>query len=143
MRNVPEIIMPPTTVISVRGQNRDALLGDENFVYVGRSVRQWWKGSKWGNPFTVGMARSRAVAILGRDIDSLIRAERLDASLACRFYFAWVSQQKELLADVPKLAGKRLGCWCACWAPGDPVTTQCHGIVLAKLANLMTGDPSA
>ena len=36
------------------------------------------------------------------------------------------SEQPELLAALPELAGKTLGCWCA--------PKACHGDVLARLA---------
>ena len=68
-------------------------------VYIGRP-------GKWGNPFQIGRDGTRAQVIA--------RYER------------WLSEQPELLAALPELAGKTLGCWCAPHA--------CHGEVLAKLA---------
>jgi hypothetical protein len=69
-------------------------------VYIGRP-------SKWGNPFQIGRNGTREQVI-----------ER---------YERWLETQPELLAALPELAGKTLGCWCA--------PRSCHGDVLARLAN--------
>ena len=69
-------------------------------VYIGRP-------SKWGNPFTIGKDGTREEVI--------------------KKYREWVMQQPELLKEIPKLRGKRLGCWC------HPL--PCHGSVLASLAD--------
>lgn len=71
-------------------------------VYIGRP-------SKWGNPF-----------VIGKDGD---RAEVL------RKYEAWLRTRPELLAALPELRGKVLGCWCA--------PEPCHGDVLSRLANVV------
>ncbi len=68
-------------------------------VYIGRP-------SKWGNDFKVGRDGTRAQVIAR--------------------YEAWLATQPELLAALPELAGKTLGCWCA--------PAPCHGEVLARLA---------
>ena len=68
-------------------------------VYIGRP-------SRWGNPFHVGRDGTR-VQVIARD-------ER------------WLEEQPELLAALPELAGKTLGCWCA--------PAPCHGELLARLA---------
>jgi len=68
-------------------------------VYIGRP-------GKWGNPFQIGRDGTRAQVIA--------RYER------------WLSERPELLAALPELAGKTLGCWCA--------PKACHGDVLARLA---------
>jgi hypothetical protein len=69
-------------------------------VYIGRP-------SRWGNPF-----------VIGRDGD---RQQVIDK------YRAWIVQQPELMALLPQLKGKVLGCWCA--------PAACHGDVLVELAN--------
>lgn len=69
-------------------------------VYIGRP-------SKWGNPFVIGKDGDRAEVV--------------------RMYEAWVRSRPELMAALPELKGKVLGCWCAPQA--------CHGDVLARLAN--------
>ena len=68
-------------------------------VYIGRP-------SKWGNPFVIGRDGTR---------DDVIAR-----------YEAWLLEQPELIAALPELAGKTLGCWCA--------PKACHGDVLARLA---------
>jgi hypothetical protein len=67
-------------------------------VYIGR-------GSVFGNPFIIGVHGSREDVI--------------------RKYEEWVRQQPHILALLPTLRGKRLGCFC------KPLA--CHGDVLVKL----------
>ena len=69
-------------------------------VYIGRP-------GKWGNPFVIGKDGTR---------DEVIEK-----------YEAWLRTQPDLLAALPELRGKVLGCWCAPQA--------CHGDVLVRLAN--------
>jgi hypothetical protein len=69
-------------------------------VYLGRP-------GKWGNPFAIGRDGTRAEVIAK--------------------YRCWLLTQPELLAALPELKGKTLGCWCAPQA--------CHGDVLAALAD--------
>lgn len=69
-------------------------------VYVGRP-------SKWGNPFVIGKDGSREDIIAK--------------------YEAWIKKQPYLMAALPELKGKSLGCWCAPLA--------CHADVLDRLAN--------
>ena len=76
-------------------------------VYIGR-------GSKWGNPFS-HLKNSAAIWVV---------ATREEAITS---YEAWVKTQPNLMAALPELKGKVLGCWCCPQA--------CHGDILAKLAN--------
>ena len=69
-------------------------------VYIGRP-------SKWGNPFVNGEDGNR------------------DAVIA--LYETWIRQQPDLMAALPELRGKTLGCWCAPQA--------CHGDVLIRLVD--------
>jgi hypothetical protein len=69
-------------------------------VYIGRP-------SKWGNPFTIGKDGTREQVIAK--------------------YREWLKSQPALMAALPELRGKILGCWCA--------PHPCHGDVLAELAN--------
>lgn len=69
-------------------------------IYIGRP-------SKWGNPFVIGKDGSRADVI--------------------RKYEARIHTQPHLLAALPELRGKTLGCWCS--------PAACHGDVLARLAD--------
>jgi Domain of unknown function (DUF4326) len=74
--------------------------GERHHVYIGRP-------SKWGNPFVVGEHGTREQVI--------------------ESYEHWLRANAQLMAVLPELRGKVLGCWCA------PRT--CHGDVLARLAN--------
>ena len=69
-------------------------------VYIGRP-------SLWGNPFTIGRDGSREDVI--------------------EKYRGWLEGNDLLLAALPVLRGKVLGCWCA--------PKACHGDVLAAMAN--------
>ena len=69
-------------------------------VYIGRP-------SKWGNPFAIGADGTREQVI--------------------KKYRRWLIAQPALMAALPELRGKTLGCWCAPQA--------CHGDVLADLAD--------
>jgi len=67
-------------------------------VYIGRP-------SKWGNPFQIGRDGTR---------DEVIEK-----------YRQWILTQPELLAALPELKGKTLGCFCS--------PKKCHGDVLVEL----------
>jgi hypothetical protein len=69
-------------------------------VYIGRP-------SKWGNPFKVG-------------------AGGFTRDAASRMYEDYVTGRPELMAALPELRGKVLGCYCA--------PKPCHGDVLVRLA---------
>lgn len=69
-------------------------------VYIGRP-------SKWGNPFEIGRD--------GRNREQVIAK-----------YREWIQTQPDLMAALPELRGKVLGCWCA--------PRSCHGDVLVELA---------
>lgn len=64
-------------------------------VYIGR-------GSKWGNPFIVGKHGDRAEVISKYEMHIMTRPD--------------------LVASLPELAGKTLGCWCK--------PKACHGDIL-------------
>jgi len=76
-------------------------------VYIGRP-------SKWGNPFT---HKAGTCA-------QFIQPSR-EESVEC--YRRWLLTQPHLMAALPELKGKVLGCWCK--------PNSCHGDVLAELAN--------
>jgi hypothetical protein len=76
-------------------------------VYIGRP-------SKWGNPFVIGLDGSREQVVAR--------------------YEQWLHEQPDLVAALPELTGRVLGCWCA--------PKPCHGDVLARLAN-QTPPPAA
>ena len=136
------------TVVSVRGRDRDALLADPAFVYVGRPVFRGshrWKGSDWANPFRVGMKRSQAARLIGYEVGGeddqiapLIKPDTVDSPrLAVHLFQHWLDDQPELMARLPELAGKRLGCWCGDWSPGGELGSAlwCHARILAQRVN--------
>ena len=65
------------------------------------------RGSIWGNPFRIGPHGTRYQVI--------------------EKYRAWIKLQPALMARLPELQGKVLGCWCK--------PSACHGDVLAELAD--------
>jgi len=65
--------------------------------------------SKWGNPFKIGIDGDRKEVI--------------------EKYRNWLMEQPELLAALPEIKGKILGCWCK--------PEECHGDVLAEMADMM------
>lgn len=69
-------------------------------IYIGRP-------GKWGNPFVIGRDGTREEVIAK--------------------YESWILRHPDLLASLPELKGKILGCWCA--------PHPCHGDILIKLAN--------
>lgn len=91
--------MSETTVVNVRRAGCD--------VYIGRP-------SVWGNPFS-HLPVSRAEVV----------TETREEAIA--MYEEWIKTQPDLLARLPELKGKVLGCWCK--------PKPCHGDILAKLAD--------
>lgn len=87
--------------------------GEPYDVYIGRrNQRYGLTASPFANPYRIGKDGSRD--------------EVLDK------YEAWLMQQPKLLALIPKLAGKTLGCYCK--------PEACHGDILARLADEMARD---
>ena len=68
-------------------------------IYIGRP-------SKWGNPYTIGRDGTREEVI--------------------EKYEKYLLNSSELLASLPELIGKTLGCWCA--------PKACHGDILVRCA---------
>ena len=81
-------------------------------IYIGRAVpRCGLAASKWANPFKIGKDGTQNEVIAK--------------------YEAWLKTQPGLMAALPELKGKVLGCWCA--------PKPCHGDVLARLADETKG----
>jgi Domain of unknown function (DUF4326) len=77
-------------------------------VYIGRAnPRSGLKASIWANPFVIGKDGTR---------------EEVMAK-----YRAWLPTQADLIARLPELKSKVLGCWCA--------PEACHGDILSELTN--------
>jgi Domain of unknown function (DUF4326) len=102
----------PTTVVNLKGHRDDPSFGD--VVYVGRAMhRGGWHlpASPLANPYRLDPQVSR------EEVVSRYRAHLLG--------------RPDLLALLPELRGKRLGCWCA--------PLPCHADVIAELADTGTG----
>lgn len=90
-------------------------------VYIGR-------GSPLGNPYTHLKGKTKAEFIVGT------RDESIDA------YEAYLIERPDLMALLPALRGKTLGCYCK--------PKRCHGDVLVRLLDqfsdlfLSTWDPN-
>lgn len=82
-------------------------------IYIGRPMGGQ-PGQGWGNPFKIGRDGTREEVI--------------------EQYRAWILNQPALLARLPELRGKVLGCWCKPSA-GFNGRLLCHGQVLAGLAD--------
>jgi hypothetical protein len=101
--------MRPTVVHLKRKGGRIVVDCD---VYIGRAMHQGgWRlpASKWANPFK---PKDYGDGDAGR-------------AQAIASYEAHVRARPELMAALPELRGKRLGCWC------HPF--PCHGDVLVRL----------
>jgi len=99
---------PATRVVKI--QRRDGKVIQDCDVYIGRAVaRGGWQlpGSKWANPFSIAKYGS--------------------AEKVVQLYEEYLVSKPDLMASLPELQGKVLGCWCK---PGP-----CHGDVLVKMAN--------
>jgi hypothetical protein len=87
--------------------------GEAYDVYIGRPAP--WKGlpgSPWQNPFRWKGNPPAQWKVKDRE-EALAK------------YESWLRKQPHLLAKLPELEGKRLGCWCS--------PEPCHGHILAKL----------
>ncbi|MFD9715130.1 DUF4326 domain-containing protein [Streptomyces sp. NPDC059076] len=104
--------MNATTVVNLKGHRADPEYADVE--YVGRAMhRGGWhlEGSPLASPYRPGPDGTR------EEVMELYRAHLLS--------------HPELLALLPALRGKRLGCWC--------VPEKCHAEVIAELADAGAG----
>ncbi|GLZ31402.1 hypothetical protein Lesp02_35900 [Lentzea sp. NBRC 105346] len=98
----------PTTAVNLKGHRDDPAYAD--VVYVGRAMhRGGWHlpASPFASPFRPGPDGTREEVL--------------------EKYRSWLLDQPALMAQLPSLRGKRLGCWC--------VPLPCHAQVLAELAD--------
>lgn len=96
------------------GQTRVVHLRKEPFdIYIGRSFAEFGE-SVWHNPFHVGPDGNRK-EVLAK-------------------YREYLLSSPELLARLPELKGKTLGCWCKP-KKGFQGKVMCHGQVLAALTD--------
>ena len=98
----------PTTLVRLKRRAGVVVTGCD--VYIGRrcTMGGWdLPQSRWANPFTIAQCGGAEVAVAR--------------------YAEYLRSRPDLMAAVPTLRGKVLGCWCT---PGP-----CHGDVLLALAN--------
>ena len=96
------------TIVNMKGHRDDPQFAD--VVYVGRAMhRGGWQlpASPLANPFRPGPHGSRGEVMAK--------------------YREYLLGRPDLLALLPGLRGRRLGCWCA--------PLPCHAEILAELAN--------
>jgi len=97
-----------TTVVNLKGHKDDPAFSD--VIYVGRAAnRGGWRlaQSRLASPFSPGRDGSREEVVVK--------------------YRTYLLSRPDLLALLPDLRGRRLGCWC--------VPEPCHGHVIAELAD--------
>jgi hypothetical protein len=100
--------MRATTVVNLKGHRGDPEFAD--VVYVGRAMhRGGWhlEGSALASPYRPGPDGTR---------DEIVEK-----------YRAYLLGRPDLLALLPSLRARRLGCWC--------VPLRCHAEVIAELAD--------
>jgi Domain of unknown function (DUF4326) len=96
----PSLTKRETEVQMCRVLNKHAAGRHDGAIYIGR-------GSKWGNPFRIGVDGDRAAVIVK--------------------HARWLRDQHHLLRALDELRGKNLLCFCA--------PAACHGDLLLRLAN--------
>lgn len=80
---------------------------EEFDVYIGR-------GSRWGNPYSHKVG-TLAEHVVGSRTEAIQKFEE------------YLLSNEELMASLPELKGKTLGCWCK--------PKSCHGDILLRYAN--------
>ena len=98
----------PTLLNVRRGHDPQLRAWDEEtqrFVYIGRATRGGYRTSKWHNPYPLQAERDRATVLAQ--------------------YRQYLHAQPALLAALPELMGKVLGCWC--------LPKPCHGGILIEV----------
>jgi hypothetical protein len=80
---------------------------EEFDVYIGR-------GSRWGNPYSHKVG-TLAEHVVGSRTEAIQKFEE------------YLLSNEELMASLPDLKGKTLGCWCK--------PKSCHGDILLRYAN--------
>lgn len=109
-------VVAATTVVNLTGHRDDPDFAD--VVYVGRALyRGGWRlaASPLACPYRVGRDGTRAEVVAR--------------------YREYLLGRPDLLAEVPRLRGGRIGCWCA--------PLPCHADVIAELADAGAGEPGS
>ena len=95
---------PPLLINIKQIANVDSWLESPNNVYIGRYCRGLQVHSPWHNPYKISPTRSRKQVI--------------------ELYRNYLTENRELLALLPRLGNTTLACWC------HPL--PCHGDVLIQ-----------
>ena len=109
-------VVAATTVVNLTGHRDDPDFAD--VVYVGRAqYRGGWRlaASALACPYRIGRDGTRAEVVAR--------------------YREYLLGRPDLLAEVPRLCGRRIGCWCA--------PLPCHADVIAELADAGAGEPGS
>lgn len=123
---VTEPSPPRTTVVNVQRHERQDLMADPNFLYVGPAVPHvGWDASDWANPWKEGSAYGGGKLSAYGAVDAYRTALRAGAE----------EKWQRLRLRLPELKGKRLGCLCCDWDGTDKPSRTCHAIVLAEVAD--------
>lgn len=88
-------------------------------VYIGRDMSFYVDGanaSMWANPYRVNNNNKNKTKIIYYSLDESLKK-----------YREHIESSSVLLAKLPELKGKTLGCWCK--------PNRCHGDVLTELVN--------
>jgi len=107
-----------TTVVNIK-DTPDFDIRNPDDVYIGRYHQSAKYGtlpsSRWHNPYRIG-------AYFNRIAGTTAEITRVDS---IRMYRNYITSNSKMMAFLPELKGKRLGCWC------KPL--PCHGDVLVEL----------
>ncbi|MCF8065004.1 MAG: DUF4326 domain-containing protein [Desulfarculaceae bacterium] len=88
----------------------------------------------WGNPWRVARRKGHWTIVGPKGCDIGIFWDKDAATeVACEAFRIGLRQDKALMARLPELKGKRLGCYCRADQP-------CHGDVLVKLVKEVCGE---
>jgi hypothetical protein len=150
-----EAIIRPTTVVSVRGKTPADFAADPLFVYCGRAVpRRGWRASPFANPYRADRLRTGHPILVRMGMET---PEELAADAVALFEAMLRPPAAYQLPDddprvdrrfvemrrlLPTLRGKRLGCWCGAWQPGQP-DIGCHAVVIARFADALSVEGEA
>ncbi len=103
-----EVVNIKVTELRKKGiQNFQEWAANPNNVYIGRNMSLYVSGanaSKWQNPYC---------------------AKKYGLDECLKLYEKHIRESPELLAALPELKGKTLGCWCK--------PNKCHGDILIAL----------
>ena len=107
-----------TTVVNIKTTPDFNPTKNPNDIYIGRyyhSLYDAFPSSRWHNPYRIGTYLNRITGI----------TEEITREDSIRMYRDYITSNPKMMAFLPELKGKRLGCWC------KPLA--CHGDILIEL----------